>query len=82
MQFLVEKSDLTIKLLHQKHHLNSFYLMSAFYYKLSDNKAEALKNFNHFSLNECRYSYEEFIKLIYLIYTYEDSKLASEKKSN
>ncbi|MDG1309054.1 MAG: hypothetical protein P8P13_00995 [Flavobacteriaceae bacterium] len=79
MQFLVEKSDLTIKLLHQKHHLNSFYLMSAFYYKLSDNKAEALKNFNHFSLNECRYSYEEFIKLIYLIYMYEDSKLASEK---
>ena len=79
MQFLVEKLDLTIEFLYQKHHLNSFYLMSAFYYKLSDNNVEALKNFKRFSLSECRFSYEEFIKLFYIIYTHEDSKIPSEK---
>ena len=80
MRFLIEKSDLTIEFLYQKHHLNSFYLMSAFYYKLSDNNVEALKKFKRFSLSECRFSYEEFIKLFYIIYTHEDSKIPSEKK--
>ena len=54
--------------------------MSAFYYKLTNNKVEELKNFNRFSLNECLYSYEEFIKILVLIYLYGSSKSDSEKK--
>ena len=80
MKFLINKLDVNIEYLYQKHHLNSFYLMSAFYYKLTNNKVEELKNFNRFSLNECRYSYEEFIKIIVLIYLYRNSKSDSEKK--
>lgn len=79
MIFLIEREDFKIAFLHQKHHLNSFYLMSAFYYKLTKNKVEELKNFNRFSLKDCRYSYEEFIQLIYLIYLYDDSKVRTEK---
>jgi hypothetical protein len=53
--------------------------MSAFYYKLTNNKVEAVKIFKQFSLSECRFSYEEFIKLLYFIYKYDNSKLPSEK---
>lgn len=80
MKFLIEKLDLTIEYLYQKHHLNSFYLMSAFYYKLTNNRVEEYKNFNRFSLSGCQYSYEEFIKLLYLIYLYSNKKSNSEKK--
>jgi hypothetical protein len=79
MKFLIQVLDSKIDFLYQKHHLNSFYLMSAFYYKLTDNKVEAVKIFKQFSLSECRFSYEEFIKLLYLIYKYSNSKLPSEK---
>ena len=79
MRFLIEKSDLSIEFLYQRHHLNSFYLMSAFYHKLINNKVEARHVFRRFSMNECHYSYEEYIHLFYLIYLFHDSKVLSEK---
>lgn len=79
MKFLIQVLDSKIDFLYQTHHLNSFYLMSAFYYKLTNNKVEAVKIFKQFSLSECLFSYEEFIKLLYFIYKYDNSKLPSEK---
>ena len=54
--------------------------MSAFYFKLTKNKFEEIKNFKRFNIQECRYSYEEFIDLIYQIYLYHNSKLISDKR--
>tara|TARA_B110000114_G_scaffold156645_1_gene170643 strand:+ start:231 stop:1475 length:1245 start_codon:yes stop_codon:yes gene_type:complete len=80
MEFLIEEVKLNIEFFYQKHHLNSFYLMCAFYYKFTNNKSEEIKKFKRFSINECRYSYGEFIDLIYQIYLYHSSKLISEQK--
>ena len=53
--------------------------MGAFYYKLiGDEKKEAEYN-TLFSLNECRYSYEEFISLLYQIYLYDSAEGLSNK---
>ena len=79
MEFLVHKIILRVKFYYQKSHLNSFYLMGAFYYKLiGDEKKEAEYN-TLFSLNECRYSYEEFISLLYQIYLYGSAEGLSNK---
>ena len=66
--------------LYQKEHLNSYYLMSAFYYKLTSNKVEQSSNYNRFNLDECRSSYDEFLKIINLIYVYGVAVDRTEKK--
>ena len=80
MRFLIEKSEFKIEFFYQKNHINSFYLMCAFYFKFTKNKSEEIKNFKRFSIHECRYNYEEFIDLIHQIYLYHSSKLISEKR--
>lgn len=80
MRFIIEKLEFKIEFFYQKNHINSFYLMSAFYFKLTKNKSEEIKNFKRFNIQECRYSYEEFIDLIYQIYLYHNSKLISDKR--
>ena len=70
MSFLISRITLKIEFYYQKAHLNSFYLMSLFYYKLIgdvENETKFLKSFN---LSDCRDSYKEFIRLIHLIYLY------------
>tara|TARA_B110000459_G_scaffold35558_1_gene37838 strand:+ start:1821 stop:3065 length:1245 start_codon:yes stop_codon:yes gene_type:complete len=79
MRFLIENLECKIEFFYQKNHINSFYLMCAFYFKFTKNKTEELKNFKRFSIHECRYSYEEFIDLMHQIYLYHNAKLISEK---
>ena len=80
MRFLIEKLEFKIEFFYQKNHINSYYLMCAFYFKFTKNRSEEIKNSKQFSIHECRYSYEEFIDLIHQIYLYHSSKLISEKR--
>ena len=79
MKFLIEKVNLKIEFYYHKNHLNSYYLMCAFYYKLINNTKEGIKSFNKFSLTECRYSYNEFISQLHLIYLHGTSKTLQEE---
>lgn len=79
MKFLIEKVNLKIEFYYHKNHLNSYYLMCAFYYKLINNTKEGIKSFNKFSLTECRFSYNEFISLLHLIYLHGTSKTLQEE---
>ena len=54
--------------------------MSAFYYRITDNKVKQLKNYNRFNLNGSRNSYDEFIKLLNLIYLYGATTNWTEQK--
>ena len=81
MSFLVDKIESKIHLYRQTTHLNSFYLMCLFYYRLKGDKKNENKFFKFFKISECRPSYEEFINLIYLIYQY-DISITKTKKMN
>ena len=80
MKFLIQKINFKVLHLYQKEHLNSFYLMSAFYYRLESIKVKQLKNYSRFNLNGSRNSYDEFIKLLNLIYLYDATTHRAEKK--
>lgn len=79
MSTIIQKIETRIKFFYQKSHLNSFYLMCAFYYKLIGAKKKATENINYFNMEDCRYSYEEYIKMFFLIYKYNDANDISEK---
>ena len=79
MSFLVDKVESKIDFYYQNSQLNSFYLMCLFYYRLKGDKKNENKFFKSFKISECRYSYEEFINLIYLIYLYDRSTTKAEK---
>ena len=79
MNYIMEKMELNIKFYYQKYHLNSYYLMSAFYYKLSKNKKDAKNVFKKFHLNVVRPSYLDYIKLLYLIYLFDDTNEMKKK---
>ena len=53
--------------------------MCAFYFKLINNTEEGINSFNKFSLKECRYSYNEFILQLYLIYLHATVKTLQEE---
>ena len=80
MKFIIQEINFKIMHLYQKEHLNSYYLMSAFYYRITDNKVKQLKNYNRFNLNGSRNSYDEFIKLLNLIYLYGATTNWTEQK--
>jgi hypothetical protein len=80
MKFLIQTINLKVLHLYQKEHLNSFYLMSAFYYRLVSIKVKQLENYSRFNLNGSRNSYDEFIKLLNLIYLYDVTAHRAEKK--
>ena len=80
MKFIIQEINFKIMHLYQKEHLNSYYLMSAFYYRITDNKVKQLKNYNRFNLNGSRSSYDEFIKLLNLIYLYGATTNWTEQK--
>lgn len=73
MSYLIEKVNLKTNFYFEKNQLNSFYLMCLFYYKLIGDIKNEKKFFKSFELSNCRYSYKEFISLIYLIYLYDNS---------
>ena len=79
MKFLIEKVNLKIEFYYHKNHLNSYHLMCAFYFKLINNTNEGINSFNKFSLKECRYSYNEFILQLHLIYLHATAKTLQEE---
>ena len=81
MFFLISKINLKVEFYFQKTHLNSFYLMCLFYYKLTgdvENETEFLKSFK---LSECRDSYKEFLTLILHVYLYNTTNEKSKKRN-
>ena len=64
MSFLISRTNLKVEFYFQKTHLNSFYLMCLFYYKLSGDKKNETKFLKSFKLSNCRDSYKEFITII------------------
>ena len=73
MRHLIRVIDLDENKLfyYQKYHLNMFYLMCMFYHKLTQNKSKYKKLF---SLNNIRYSYEDYVKLLYSVFLYSEVK--------
>ena len=73
MSFLITRISLKIEFYYQKTHLNSFYLMCLFYYKLTGDIENETKFLKSFKLLDCRDSYKEFISLMHLIYLYNST---------
>jgi hypothetical protein len=80
MFFLINRITLKVEFYYQKAHLNSFYLMSLFYYKLTGDIENETKFLKSFKLSDCRDSYKEFISLIHLIYLYNSTATSANKK--
>jgi len=81
MKYLIEKTNLntTVEFYYQKSHLNSYYLMSIFYFKYTQNSVEEKRHNRLFSINDCMYSYEDFITILYHIYVFGSTKIGSKK---
>ncbi|MDG1041920.1 MAG: hypothetical protein P8O96_03625 [Flavobacteriaceae bacterium] len=82
MKFLIDKITFDQKpdFYYQKNHMNSFYLMCAFYYKIQKDTLNEKKNIRLFRLENCPYSYQDFITIIYQIYEFGNTKTTSKKK--
>ena len=80
MSFLISRITLKVEFHYQKTHLNSFYLMCLFYYKLTGDIENETKFLKSFKLSDCRDSYKEFISLIHLIYLYNSTTTSANKK--
>ena len=79
MNFLISRITQKVEFYYQKNHLNSFYLMCLFYYKLTGDIENETKILKSFKLSDSRHSYEEFINLIYLIYLYDSTTTKTTK---
>ena len=73
MRYLINIIDVTTSFYYQKHHMNSFYLMCMFYYKLTQDKSNQKKYALLFDPLYIRYSYEDFILVLHNIYLYADT---------
>ncbi|CAI8232273.1 MAG: Uncharacterised protein [Formosa sp. Hel1_33_131] len=82
MKYLIEKINLDTKIefYYQKYHLNSFYLMCMFYFKYTKNNTEEKKYNRLFSIDACRYSYEDFITILHQVYLFGTTKTVTKKK--
>ena len=80
MSFLISRINLNVEFYYQKAHLNSFYLMSLFYYKLTGDIENETKFLKSFKLSDSRDSYKEFINLIHLIYLYSSTTTSANQK--
>ena len=65
MKFIIEivETDRRFEFYYQKKHLNSFYLMCAFYYKLINKKTEQKMYAKLFDIEETWFSYQDYLKL-------------------
>lgn len=81
MKFIIGtvKNDYRFELYYQKRHLNSFYLMCAYYYKLINKKIEHRKYAKLFNIEETWFSYQDYLKLLHLVYLYADAKKTTVK---
>ena len=84
MQFLIERIDFktTSNLYYHKYHLNAFYLMATFYYRLTGDSSAATQFEQKFSLENCVYSYEEFTQILLLIYYHDSTPSSKQKKAH
>ena len=73
MRYLIKTIDGTTSFYYQKHHMNSFYLMCMFYYKLTQDNSNQKKYALLFDPLYIRYSYEDFILVLHNIYLYGDT---------
>ena len=73
MRYLINIIDVTTSFYYQKHHMNSFYLMCMFYYKLTQDNSNQKKYALLFDPLYIRYSYEDFILVLHNIYLYADT---------
>ena len=80
MSFLIRRITLKVEFYYQKTHLNSFYLMCLFYYKLTGDIENETKFLKSFKISDCRDSYKEFISLIHLIYLNNSATTSYNKK--
>ena len=80
MSFLISETTSKIEFYFQKSHLNSFYLMCLFYFRLTGDEENESNFLKLFKLEECRDSYKEFIKLIHLVYQFNSLTENPKKK--
>ena len=73
MRYLINIIEGPTSFYYQKHHMNSFYLMCMFYYKLTQDKSNQKKYALLFDPLYIRYSYEDFILVLHNIYLYADT---------
>lgn len=81
MFFLISRINLKVEFYFQKTHLNSFYLMCLFYYKLTGDVENETKFLKSFKLSECRDSYKEFLTLILHVYLYSKTNEKTKKRN-
>ncbi len=77
MKFLISQMELHTEtsFYYHKYHLNSFYLMAVFYFRFVGNQKEKNRFEQLFSLDNCTFSYQEFINLLLLIYQFDKANL-------
>ena len=80
MRFLIDNITVQFKFQHHKIHLNSFYLMCLYYYRLQGDVKNEKQFTAAFNLSNCLHSYKEFMHLLWLIYQYNKSSDNIEKK--
>lgn len=80
MAFLIGKLNFKVDFYYQKSHRNSFYLMCGFYYKIIGHKQKEIDYMKLFDIDEFRYSYDEFITVLYLIYSFHNTVVESEQE--
>ena len=73
MRYLINIIEGPTSFYYQKHHMNSFYLMCMFYYKLTQDNSNQKKYALLFDPLYIRYSYEDFILVLHNIYLYADT---------
>ena len=82
MKFLIDKVNFidTTKYYYQKHYLNCYYLMCAYYYRING-LGILERNFDKlYDENSLRYSYEDFNKILHKVYLFDKYKKQKQKE--
>lgn len=82
MKFLIDKVNFidTTKYYYQKHYLNCYYLMCAYYYRINGLGILERKFYKLYDENSLRYSYEDFIKILHKVYLFDKYKKHKQKE--
>ena len=66
--------------LYQKFHVNIYYLMCLFFYRLESNKSKENRFRQLFSIDGCTIGYMDFIRSLHLIYLHDSESLTIKKQ--
>ena len=82
MKFLIDKVNFidTTKYYYQKHYLNCYYLMCAYYYRINGLGILERKFYKLYDENSLRFSYEDFIKILHKVYLFDKYKKHKQKE--